>query len=144
MSKKSPLSFLVEIVIEGIFIQLIKVQKFSQRHIKRQRNLVQRLDPGVFGQPAHNIIQRRLLHIADNRQPVCGDSPRLAELTNAAYINCEYSIFFETSQILKFITLHYTYQLLWFTRFGYLCVFLLYNKVKFQNYGDYWNKIAIY
>ena len=76
------MSILVGIVLKGIGIQLLKIQKFRQSHIEGQGNFVQRLDPGILGQAPDNIVQGGLLHVAHGGQLVDGQSPFLAQGAN--------------------------------------------------------------
>ena len=84
---KPLLLFLVCVIIKGIVVQFLKIQKFCQRHVERQCNLVQRLYSGIFRQASDNIIQRGLFYIAHGCQFVDCNPSLLAQLSYAIHID---------------------------------------------------------
>lgn len=79
-------SFLVNIVIKGIVVQLVKIQKFSQCHIECQSDLVKSFDSGILGKTTDDIVQGGLLYITHNCELVDRNSSILAQFSDSFHI----------------------------------------------------------
>ena len=75
------------LIVKGITVQFIKIQKLRKSHIKCQRDHVQRFHAGIFRQSSHDVIQCRLFHTAHRRQFIDSNSAALAKGAYAFYVN---------------------------------------------------------
>ena len=71
------------IIIEGIVIQFIEVEKLCQRHVERQRHFVQSFHARILGQTTHDIVKRGLLHVTHRRELVDCNAALLAEAADS-------------------------------------------------------------
>ena len=74
------------IVLEGVFVQIRKIQEFGQGHVEGQSDLVQRFYSGILGETTNDIIQSGLLDVAHGGEFVYGNAALFAELADALYI----------------------------------------------------------
>lgn len=49
-------------VFKRIFIQLLKIEKLGEGHVKGEGNPVEGFHSRVFGQPSHDVVEGRLLY----------------------------------------------------------------------------------
>ena len=72
-----------EVIVEGKFIQLAETQKFAQRHVEADGDVMQRRDAGVFCNATDDIVDRGLVESAHGSQFIAGDAPALTQRQDA-------------------------------------------------------------
>ena len=72
-----------EVIVKGKFIQFAEIQKFGQRHVEADGDVMQRRDAGVFCDATDDIVDRGLVESAHGSQFIAGDSPALTQRQDA-------------------------------------------------------------
>ena len=77
-------SLVLVLIVEGIVVQFLEIQKLRDGHIEGNGDLVERHDSGILGQAAHDVVDGGLVNAAHCGELVDGDPALLAELTDTA------------------------------------------------------------